>query len=92
MARIYCKMTKNTYELKAGTKGAYELVDCNVSEITETEYNNITSKDTLSFFRRLGGSETATKCYTSKGYNVYRLISKSPDRQTKVVRTFDFDV
>jgi len=61
-----------------------------VSEITETQYNNITSDDTLKWFRRLGGTETATRGYTERGYNVVKLISTSPDKETRVIREFSF--
>lgn len=59
--------------------------------IDKKQYDNITNKDTLKWFRRLGGSETATKNYTSRGYNVTKLISKSPDKSIKVIREFNFD-
>ena len=59
--------------------------------IDKTQYNNITNTETLKWFRRLGGSETATKSYTSRGYNVVKLISKSPDKSIKVIREFNFD-
>ena len=56
--------------------------------INKQIYNNITSSETLKFFRRLGGSETAQKSYTSGGYITTRLLSKSPDRKTQVERLF----
>ena len=61
-----------------------------VNLISEREYNNITSKETLKWFRRLGGSETAQKSYTCYGYKTYKLISRSPDRTQKTVREFSF--
>lgn len=51
-------------------------------------YDNMTNKDTLKFFRRLGGSETAQRTYTCNGYLITRLLSKSPDRSIKVERLF----
>lgn len=59
--------------------------------IDKTQYDNITNTETLKWFRRLGGSETATKSYTSRGYNVVKLISKSPDKSIKVIREFNFN-
>ena len=44
----------------------------------------------MSWFRRLGGSETAQRSYTCYGYVIYKLTSSSPDRQTKSVREFNF--
>lgn len=61
-----------------------------VSEITQEQYNNITSDNTLKYFRRLGGSETATRNYTERGYNVVKLISTSPGKDVRVVREFSF--
>jgi len=84
----FAKMTKTSYELKEGTKTVYVETEKQYSFIDETEYNNIV--DSSPFFRRLGGSETATKNYTCRGYKVVQLVSKSPDRQRKIVRTFDF--
>ncbi len=60
-------------------------------EIDMRQYNNITNDETLKFFRRLGGSETATRNYTSRGYNVTKLISTSPDKSTRVIREFNFE-
>lgn len=57
-------------------------------DLGQTTHRNITSDDTLRFFRRLGGSETAIRSYTSAGYIVTRLISTSPDRQVRKVRRF----
>ena len=59
--------------------------------IDSKQYNNITNSDTLKWFRRLGGTESAQKNYTSRGYNVTKLISTSPDKSERVVRIFDFD-
>ena len=57
--------------------------------ISREVYTNITEDGTLKFFRRLGGSETATRTYTPMGYCVTKLISTSPDKKTRVVRAFD---
>jgi hypothetical protein len=59
--------------------------------IDETQYNNIVSDDAQKWFRRLGGSETATRSYTRWGYKVTQLSSCSPDRSIKKVRTFDLE-
>jgi len=54
----------------------------------ELLHKNMTNAETLSYFRRLGGSESAQRSYTPVGYIVTRLVSTSPDRQKRVVRTF----
>lgn len=82
------QMTKTQYELKAGTKTVYTEIESERKEITETEYNNII--DSVSFFRRLGGTETIQRAYTSAGYKATKLTSTSPDKQTRVIRKFNF--
>ena len=62
-----------------------------VKTIDKEQYDNITNVETLKWFRRLGGSETARKNYTSKGYIVTKLVSTSPDKSTKVIREFNFN-
>ena len=75
------------YELKAGTKGIWTLTETEEAHpITEEQHNNII--EAAPFFRNLGGSETLQKSYTSAGNVVTKIISKSPDRTQKTVRTF----
>ena len=89
MTKPYAKMTTLKQVLKAGTKTVFETIETEEKVITEQEYRNIV--ESSPFFRRLGGSEHHTKCYTCRGYLTYKLTSKSPDRQQKTVRTFDFE-
>jgi hypothetical protein len=89
---IYASYTNKEYRLKEDTKTVFELVETTTSNITEEVYNNITDKKTLQFFRGLGGSETATKNYTSKGYKIVQLVSKNPNKTIKCIRTFDLNV
>jgi len=82
-------LTQTHQVLKDGTKTVY--IDSQVEpekEITEEHYNNYV--DSAPFFRRLGGSETLTRGYTCQGYKVVKMVSKSPDRTEKVIRTFNF--
>jgi len=51
-------------------------------------HSNMTSEDTCKFFRRLGGSESVERSYTSQGYIVTQLISMDPGRTVRKVRTF----
>lgn len=82
-------LTENRQSKKLGTQTVYTTVETKIKEITEEQYNNyITS---CPFFRRLGGSETITKSYTSGGYKPVKLVSVSPDKETKVIRQFKFD-
>ena len=77
------------YELKDGTKTVFVETTQEDSEFTEEKYNNIV--DSSPFFRRLGGSETLTCCYTSQGYRVYKIVSKSPCKTMKTIREFNFN-
>ena len=87
--KTFCTETKTEYELKPGTKTAWQVVDVETEEMTEQQHRNCV--EAAPFFRRLGGSEHLDYSYFSKGYLCYRIISKSPDRQTKVIREFKFD-
>ena len=82
------EMTEQTYTKKEGTKNAYSLVCEKTETISDQNYRNIV--EAAPYFRRLGGSEYMERSYTCAGYNVTRSISKSPDRYTKVVRSFRF--
>lgn len=83
-------MTRTELEKNPDTKTTYLTKEVDTEELTEKAYKLITGDDTLKWFRRLGGTETAQKSYTCRGYNITRLTSISPDRQTKIVRTFKF--
>lgn len=64
---------------------------------TETEtktvsnwfYNNITDEKAIRFFRNLGGIETMQRDYTKMGYLPVRILSTSPNRETRIIRTFE---
>ena len=80
------RLVKNPY-----TKTTYTIEEEKTEAITRKQYNNICGKDTLKWFRRLGGSETAERGYTCAGYLIVKLTSTSPDRQNKTIRTFKFN-
>lgn len=81
-------LTQTTYIKDPNTKTTYVEVEKDTKEIFENEYKLYF--DSVSFYRRLGGKETITKSYTCNGYKGTKLISTSPDRQTKIVREFEF--
>ena len=64
----------------------YVTIEEVTKTITEEKYYNMTSKETLSFFRNLGGTEKATR----KGGRVTRLVSTSPSGELRTIRTFEF--
>lgn len=84
----FCKVTTRHYHKKPCTKTVYVLDEETTEDCPREHYNNYI--ESAPFFRRLGGSETLDYGYFSKGYLCYKITSKSPDRQTKVVRTFDY--
>lgn len=84
-------MHQQTFSKNPTTKTTYNLEEETTETITKEEYNNICNKDTLKWFRRLGGSETAQRGYTCRGYLITKLTSKSPCRDIKVIRKFKFN-
>lgn len=54
--------------------------------ITEERYNNMTSKETIKFFRHLGGTEKVIR----KNGKVVKIISTSPSGDLRTIRTFKF--
>ena len=84
-------MTKKRLERNPSTKTTFNLLE-EVSEVIPREYyERLTSEHTLGWFRAMGGTETAQRSYTCRGYNITRLISTSPDKQIKVIREFKFE-
>lgn len=64
----------------------YITIEKVTKTITEEIYNNMTSKETIKFFRGLGGTERVTR----KGGRVIKLVSTSPSGELKKIRTFTF--
>jgi len=83
-------MTKTTLRKNPNTKTTYFVEGEKTETITKENYDNITSKETQRYFRRLGGSETAQRSYTCRGYLITRLTSISADRQIKSLYRFKF--
>ena len=83
-------MTETRQEKNPNTKTTYITESVEIKIIDKKQYNNIISDDTCRWFRRLGGSETVSRSYTCDGYKVTKLTSISPDRQSKVVKEFNF--
>ena len=90
MNNNYCKASIKRFEKKEGTKTVWVEIESTEKEIDEQYYKNIVAA--APFFRRLGGTETQQKGYTSKGYLVTNCISTSPDKQKRTVYSFDFDI
>lgn len=83
------KMTRTEFVKK--TKTTWEQVSEETGNVSERFYKNYTSKESLQMMRRLGGSETVQRSYTCYGYVPTRIISTSPDRETKIITRFLID-
>ena len=82
------ELTTKTYgRTESGKSWKSNPTEIEITTIDQETYDNIFSKETQAFFRRLGGYERASKSYTTAGYIVTRLTSISPEKTTKVVRT-----
>ena len=83
-------LTETRLSKNPNTKTTYIVDSKKIETVTEKQHRLTTCDDTVKWFRRLGGSETVQRSYTSAGYKVTKLISTSPDRQTKVIREYKF--
>lgn len=81
-------ITEN-YELKEGRKTVFELKETETKIIDLETYEMIV--EASPFFKNLGGSEVLQRSYTCVGYVVTKITSKSPERDVKTVRKFNFD-
>jgi len=81
--------TEETYSRTDSGKSWKSKPDTTKKEIVNVQHHhNMTCDDTCRWFRRLGGSESVTRSYTSQGYIVTRLVSMDPGRTVRKVRTF----
>ena len=81
--KIICTQKSQQYDYNTNR---YVTIEEVTKTINEERYNNMTSKETLSFFRNLGGTEKVTR----KGGRVTRLVSTSPSGELRTIRTFEF--
>ena len=80
------KMVEKRY-YKAGSK--WVLSSTEESNISKENYLNIVNS--CKFFRGLGGFERLTNGYTYAGFIPVQLNSISPDKQEKIIRSFEFN-
>jgi len=81
-------LTETTLTKNPNTKTTYIVDTVEVVEVTEKQHELTTNEDTIKWFRGLGGSETVQRSYTFNGYVVTKLVSISPNKQTKVIRDY----
>ena len=80
------KMVEKRY-YKAGK--SWKMVEVVEENISKECYLNIINS--VKFFRSLGGFERLTNGYTYAGYIPTQLNSISPDKQEKIIRSFEFN-
>lgn len=81
--KIICTQTEQQFDYNTNR---YVTIDKVFETIDEEQYDNMTSKETIKFFKGLGGTEKATR----KGGRVTRLVSTSPSGELRTIRTFEF--
>ena len=79
--------TKKYGRTESGKNWKSNPTEIEITTINQEEYDNIFNKKTQAFFKVIVGYEKASKSYTNAGYIVTRLISISPDKTIKMVRT-----
>ena len=86
MEKKNIKMVEKRY-YKAGK--SWRLAEVTEENISKGNYLNFINS--CKFFRNLGGYERLTKGYTYVGYVPIELNSISPDKQEKIIRSFEFN-
>ena len=81
--KIICTQTEQQFDYDTNK---YVTINKVTKTIDEEKYNNMTSKETIKFFKGLGGTEKATR----KGGRVTKLVSTSPSGEMRIIRTFEF--
>ena len=87
--KTFAILTTKTYSRTDSGKSWKSKPDEETTEqITKQNYVNITGSATLKFFRRMGGSKTVTRGYTSEGYIPVKLSSIPFTKHCKRIHTF----
>ena len=78
-----------TTETQEKVNSKWFTVESEQKTISKEFYNNITDEKAIRFFRNLGGIVTVQRNYTKMGYIPVRILSTSPNRETRIIRTFE---
>ena len=81
--KIICTQIEQKFDYNTNK---YVTIEEVTRTINEEKYNNMTSKETIKYFRNLGGTEKAIR----KGGRVTRLVSTSPSGELRTIRIFKF--
>lgn len=82
----FAVLTTETQE-KQGSR--WVTTETETKTVSKQFYNNITDEKAIRFFRNLGGIETVQRNYTKMGYIPVRILSTSPNRETRIIRNFE---
>ena len=88
MKNITINLNTSTYMLNK--EGRYIHLTDKKDKISNDKYQLLISKETSKFFTQIGGKEKFYKEYTIVGNVVVRIVSISPDKNNKTVRSFTF--
>ena len=81
--KIICTQEEQQFDYSTNK---YLTIEEVTKTINEEQYDNMTSKETIKYFRNLGGTEKATRT----GGRVTRLVSTSPSGELRTITTFKF--
>ena len=83
-------LTKETYKKEGRKNFPKNPIEVTTEEITTEEYEKIFSSTNF-FIEILGGTERVYKSYTIAGYIPTKLVSTSPNKETKVIRKISIE-
>ena len=83
-------LTKEIYKKEGRKNFPKNPLEREREEITTEEYEKIFSSTNF-FVEILGGTERVYKSYTIAGYIPTRLVSTSPNKETKVIRKISIE-
>lgn len=83
-------LTKETYKKEGRKNFPKNPIERETEEITTEEYEKIFSSTNF-FVEILEGTERVYKSYTIAGYIPTRLVSTSPNKETKVIRKISIE-
>lgn len=83
-------LTKEEYKKEGRKNFPKNPLEVTTEEITTEEYEKIFSSVNF-FIETFGGTERIYKSYTLAGYIPTRLVSVSPNKETKIVRRISIE-
>lgn len=66
------------------------IQESEILNFTKEQYTRFVSKETISWFVRLGSRQVISKSYTAYGRQVVKLVNYSPDNEEKHEYNFRF--